>query len=183
MSDRARLRRPRPLRVAVAVLHFESLLGEPRRTTPFPPARHDLPVLLQRLEIYLRSLSAITRHWPFTLSITRGASRSLDAVGMARNQKSTHDPSDGHESRRWREGVSTRRDAEMNLFCALFVGRPSSAALLSAARRVVPSLVSVVLQNHQLRQMPARPAPTRPSSARDAADAPPRAYLSTFFDQ
>ena len=35
----------------------------------------------------------------------RGASRSLDAVRMA--------SSDGHESRRWREGASTQRDAEI----------------------------------------------------------------------
>ena len=35
----------------------------------------------------------------------RGASRSLDAVRTT--------SSDGHESRRWREGASTRRDAEI----------------------------------------------------------------------
>ena len=47
----------------------------------------------------------------------RGASRSLDSIRMA--SKSTKKPpttsSDGHESRRWREGASTRRDAEIAL--------------------------------------------------------------------
>ena len=45
----------------------------------------------------------------------RGASYSLETVRMA--SKSTKKPSttssDGHESRRWREGASTRRDAEI----------------------------------------------------------------------
>ena len=44
-----------------------------------------------------------------------GASRSLDSVRMASNSKKkpATTSSDGHESRRWREGASTRRDAEI----------------------------------------------------------------------
>ena len=45
----------------------------------------------------------------------RGASRSLDAVRMASNSKNKPPTtsSDGHESHRWREGVSTQQDAEI----------------------------------------------------------------------
>ena len=72
-------------------------------------------------DLPLRNRSAMTRHWPLapTSSINlRGASRSLDAVrnGSKSKKKPPTTSSDGHESRRWREGVSTRRYAEINLF-------------------------------------------------------------------